>query len=51
MSACHMVVMFKHSNRIEFVRPAGFDGKQILDVTKQVTYMRYRDSKTMLTCE
>ena len=38
-----------YSNRIEFVRPAGFYGQTILDVIKQVTYMRYRDSRTMLT--
>ena len=43
--------VYAYSNRIEFVRPAGFYGQKILDVTKQVTYMRYRDSRTMLTCE
>lgn len=41
--------VYPYSNRIEFVRPAGFDGQQVLDVTKQVTYalQRFQDDAYM----
>ena len=45
---CHV---YPYSNRIKFFRAAGFYDQQILDKTKQVTYMYYKDSRTMLTCE
>ena len=34
--------VYPYSNRIEFVRPAGFDGQQILDVTKKVKHALQR---------
>lgn len=42
-------LVYPYSNRIESVRPAGFDGQEILDVTRQVKYalQRFQDDAYM----